>query len=110
MAEPLVDLHPEVTEALHPNKTIAVVRAQDAVLALSDQRVIVHSGHRMELNMALSGVRRIQFDIEVGRPSTLVIVPHDPHHEPQVLGIPHAETRAAVDALVLVADHMARLS
>ncbi len=61
------------------------------------ERRDVTSGERVELDIPYEQLRRVQFDIERGRPATLVIVPEWPSDRPQVLAIPPEEyERAAI--------------
>jgi hypothetical protein len=76
-------------QLLVAGETVQVLaEATDIRLVVTDRRLIVASDDRVALNIGFDGLRRIQFDIERDRPATLVIVPHDPAHEPQVLPIP----------------------
>jgi hypothetical protein len=77
-------------------------RAVDAYLAVTDRRLVVAEPERVALALPIGGIRRIQFDVERDRPATLVIVPEEPHHEPQVLAIPRGEFRAAAEVIVAV--------
>ena len=56
------------------------------------------------------GLRRIQFDIERDRPATLVIVPHDPRNEPQVIPIPPELYDDVTGALAIVGRELAAIS
>ena len=61
---------------LEPGEQIRVTtRAKDAILAVTDRRLVVAASDRIALATALTEIRRIQFDIERSRPATLVIVP-----------------------------------
>jgi hypothetical protein len=78
-----------VTGRMEPGETVEqVMETLEARLVVTDRRIRVASGDRVALDVDFPGLRRIQFDIERNRPATLVIVPDDPHHEPQVLAIP----------------------
>ncbi|MEA2518778.1 MAG: hypothetical protein QOF49_858 [Chloroflexota bacterium] len=93
--------HPIITAHLDRDEEIReFARATEAVLALTDRRLVVASDSRVALSVPLRAIRRIQFDIERNRPATLVIVPEMSNDEPQVLAIPPEEYRAAADALV----------
>ena len=90
-------------------KVHAVIKAVGAVLSISDQRMTVtlpESGVVL-LDMPLGALRRIQFDIELDRPATLVIVPLHPDHQPQVLAIPPDQYPSAAAGLVMVGRHLA---
>lgn len=81
MAIPIIPLADEVA--------YSVIEAVGARLTITENRLTVTqtSGHVL-LDMAMSELRRIQFDIERTRPAALVIVPEHTRHEAQVLGIP----------------------
>ena len=87
----------------------AVARARDAVLALTDDRLIVVSDDHVALDIPIQDVRRVQFDIERARPATLVIVPDHPTAEPQVLTIPPQEYANAARALAALGERLAQL-
>jgi hypothetical protein len=71
--------------------------------------LIVAAQERVALSIGFDELRRIQFDIERDRPATMVIVPEEAHHEPQVLAIPPQEFRATADALAIIGEQLARL-
>jgi hypothetical protein len=111
MAEPDLNLDPQILRSLEPGEAVlATARGTDAVLAVSDRRLLVATRERVSLSIAIEDLRRIQFDIEKRRPATLVIVPEEPRDEPQVLAIPPEEIRATTHALALVAERLARFS
>jgi hypothetical protein len=76
------------------------------MLALTSHREIITSDHRASLDVPVASIRRIQLDVEVGRPATLVIVPHEPEHPPQVLSVPHEELEATTRAVYLLGDRL----
>jgi hypothetical protein len=99
-----------VLAALEPDETVrARARARDAVIAVSDRRLIVAARERVVLSIGFDELRRIQFDIERNRPATMVIVPEEAHYEPQVLAIPPDEFRATAEALTLIGQQLARI-
>ena len=107
-AQPNEDVEPYVLEVLEPNETLrAHARARDAVLAVSDRRLIVAARERIALSIGFHELRRIQFDIERDRPATMVIVPEEAHYEPQVLAIPPQAFRATAEALALIGQQLA---
>ncbi len=81
-------------------------RTEPAVLAVTDRRMVVGTEHRVAMDVPVEALRRIQFDVERGRPATLVLVPHDPRHEPQVLSVPHEELEAVSRAMYLVGGRL----
>src|SRR6185437_1853764 len=102
------DLDPTLLAALETDESVqATARGTDAILAVSDRRLIVKARERIALSVSIDGLRRIQFDIEKMRPATLVIVPEEPRDEPQVLAIPANEIRAVTAALALIAERLA---
>ncbi len=104
------DFEPYVLQVLEPDETLrARARARDAVVAVSDRRLIVAARERVALSIGFDELRRIQFDIERDRPATMVIVPEEAHHEPQVLAIPPEEFRATAEALTLIGLQLARI-
>jgi len=103
-------LHPILVHVLEPDEVIhAAARAADAVLAVSDRRLLVAAGERLALSLPIAELRRIEFDIEKGRPATLVIVPESASVEPQVLAIPAEQLEAAAQALALVGERLASM-
>jgi hypothetical protein len=108
--EPDDGVEPYVLAALEPDETLrARARARDAVIAVSDRRLIVAARERVALRIGFDELRRIQFDIERDRPATMVIVPEEAHYEPQVLAIPPEEFRATAEALTLIGLQLARI-
>jgi len=74
---------------LQPDERLEMVaRTVPAVVALTDRRIIVRADGRTLMSLPVDGIRRIQLDVERGRPATLVLVPQLPVHEPQLLTIP----------------------
>jgi hypothetical protein len=107
-----MDVSTEHLEALnraleHDESVRSHAPAGDSVLAVTDRRLVVASQDRIALAVPLQDVRRVQFDIERDRPATLVVVPEQAHHEPQVLSIRPEDYRAAADALVIIGIELA---
>jgi hypothetical protein len=93
---------------LEPGEQIHVeTRARDAVLALTDRRLIVAENDRLALNLPFSRLRRVQFDVERARPATLVIVPEPLADEPAVLAIPPEAFPQVASALVIIGERLA---
>jgi hypothetical protein len=104
------DVEPYVLEVLEPDEVLrARARARDAVIAVSDRRLIVAARERVALSIGFHELRRIQFDIERDRPATMVIVPEEAHYEPQVLAIPPQEFKATAEALALIGLQLANI-
>jgi hypothetical protein len=104
MAEPREEEPEQIPlRLLGPEEELQVTaRATDAVLAVTDHRLIVADEQHVALDVPFEAVRRIQFDIERTRPATLVIVPENATHQPQVLAIPPEEYDQAASALALI--------
>ena len=93
-------LEPPILKLVNPGEKVhAVAEAADEHLLLTDRRLVVASGERVALDVPVSGLRRIQFDLERNRPATLVIVPMNPAHDPQVLAVPRAHYDEVMAAL-----------
>ena len=76
----------DIRHLLHPDEQVhSEAKAGDARIVVTDRRVIVASEARAALDLPISDLRRIQFDIERTRPATLVIVPEIATQEPQAL-------------------------
>ena len=107
--QPHPNIEPYLAAALEPDEELrAHARAREAVLAVSDRRLIVAARERLTLAIGFAEVRRVQFDIERDRPATLVIVPEEAHNEPQVLAIPPDQLRATAEVLALIGDGLAQ--
>jgi hypothetical protein len=105
--DPSLLLDPLVERHLEPDETVrAAARAADAFIAVSDRRLLVAAGERLALNLPIEDLRRVQFDIEKGRPATIVIVPEAATIEPQVLLIPDDQLEAAAYALAVIATRL----
>ena len=90
----------------------AVIDAVGTRLSISDRRILVTLPEAgiVLLDMPMEGLRRIQFDIELERPATLVIVPLHPAHHPQVLAIPPVAYEATCTALAAIGQILDKLS
>ena len=107
--DPVSNLEPHVLAALEPGEELRHrARATDAILAVTDRRLVVAARERVALAVPFQSLRRIQFDIERDRPATLVIVPEMAHDEPQVLSIPADSYAEAAEALVAIGQRLAR--
>jgi len=104
------ELDPVLIEVLDPGETVRLkARGTDAVLAVTDRRLVVAAPQRIALAVPFSDLRRIQFDIEKDRPATLVLVPEDSWHEPQVLSIAPEDYRDTAEALVAIGLQLAEI-
>ena len=108
------ELHPavgHVIAALEPDEELAIqAKAQDAALAVTNRRLLVAANERLALSLEFEALRRIQFDIEQGRPATMVIVPAHARYEPQVLAIAPEDYETAAQALALIGRRLAEAS
>ena len=86
----------------------ATAAATDSVVLVTDQRLLVVTGRRAALDVDVTGLRRIQFDVEKRRPATMVIVPEDPTLEAQVLTIPPSDIEAAAAVVAQVGLRLQR--
>jgi hypothetical protein len=94
--------HPALRN-LEPDETVRVVAvATDASVLVTDRRIAVANGNRLALDIPFERLRRVQFDLERGRPATLVLVPEHPSDEPQVLAIPVDAYNEAAAAIALI--------
>jgi hypothetical protein len=91
-----------------PDESVQVIaEAANAKVLVTDRRVAVASDDRVALDIGFEGLRRIQFDIERRRPATLVIVPEDAAHEPQVLTVPKDRYDEITRALATIGHRLA---
>ena len=98
----------EIAEPVHDDaataSTIHVVEAHEATLTVADYRIALRragTGRDIEVPAAL--VRRIQLDIEQGRPATLVIVPDRAGAEAEVLTVDRSQFPAMSAAFLHLA-------
>jgi len=88
---------------LWPEEQVHVlVRTDPTVLAVTDRRLVVAAGDRLLLDMPVPDLRRAQLDVEQGRPPTLVLVPHDPLHEPQVISVPKDQLERVARLMAII--------
>jgi hypothetical protein len=80
--------------------------ANGTVIAVTKERLVVAEGDSPVLDIPFSELRRIQFDIERGRPATLVIVPEHITNWPRVVGIPIETLREAAFVLARVGERL----
>jgi len=98
--------HPALRN-LEPDETVrALAIATDASVLVTDRRVAVAAGDRIALDITYDRLRRVQFDLERGRPATLVLVPEHPADEPQVLAIPVEAYRDAAMAIAVIGSRL----
>lgn len=81
-------LAPALFDALRPHEEIVeVVQVDGATLILTTDRVAVGADKRLQFDVRIAGLRRIQFDLEAQRPATLSIVPESAETEPSILTV-----------------------
>lgn len=103
MTDPRRDPHGKLSVGFGPDERVHVmVETDEAVLALTDRRVIARDGQQGALDVPVTAIRRIQLDVEKHRPATLVVVPDDPGKGVVVLSVPS-------DQLAKVGDIVARI-
>ena len=88
-----------------PTATIArhVIEASEGTLVVHDHHVHVdHPGRRRPFDLAAREIRRIQLDLEIGRPATIAIVPNSAE-EVEFLTV----RRDQFDALGTAIQHLA---
>jgi hypothetical protein len=92
---------------LEPGETVdSLARAMNASILVTDRRVAIAEADRVALDIPYHGLRRIQFDIERQRPSTLVIVLERPSDEPQVMAVPPERYDEVTRALALIGKRL----
>jgi hypothetical protein len=81
-----------------------VVAATDATLTVLDHHVHVeHTGSRHPVDLSTNDIRRIQLDLEIGRPAVMAIVPNVGAMPPVMLTF----TRDQFEALAAAVLHIA---
>ena len=106
MTGPVIEVAPSDG---HDGHADLILRCEEGVVRMTARGVQVVAAYGPGLDVAYSGLRRIQLDIEQDRPATFVLVPHDPRNLPQVLSIPAAEYATAGQAIALIGSRLARL-
>ncbi|HTK46004.1 MAG TPA: hypothetical protein VL749_11710 [Patescibacteria group bacterium] len=80
--------------------------AGGAVIAVTEQRLVVAESDRVVLDVPFSELRRIQFDIERGRDATLVIVPEHISNWPRIVSVPVAALRETAATLARIGERI----
>jgi hypothetical protein len=102
------DVEPSLLHILQPDEELHVqARAMDGIVAVTNRRVVITSNERVTMDVHYGELRRIQFDIERGRPATFVVVPDDPSNPPEVLAIPASEYENTARVLALIGQRIA---
>jgi len=103
------DAEPSLLRILQPDEELDVqAQAMDGIVAVTNRRLVITNNARVVLDVPYGEVRRIQFDIERGRPATFVVVPDDPSNPPEVLAIPVSEYEDAGRVLALIGERIAQ--
>jgi hypothetical protein len=99
--------HPEIAPLLQPGELVQHrAEALDALMAVTDRRILVKSGRRVALDLPFEALRRIQFDVERRVPASLVIVPEETRYEAQVLSVPAERLHEAAAAIAAIGQRL----
>jgi hypothetical protein len=94
-----------------PTAAAYVVEASEATLVVTDGHLRVqHTGSQRVRELSAADVRRIQVDVEVGRPATVAIVPNS-GAEAELLTVQRDQFRAlfaAIQHLAIELDNVNR--
>jgi hypothetical protein len=80
--------------------------ANDAVIAVTSERLVVAQGGDQVLDIPFNELRRVQFDIERGRDATLVIVPEHISNWPRIVSVPVEQLRDAAVVLSRIGERI----
>jgi hypothetical protein len=95
---------------LEPEEALLVAtQTGRALVAVTERRFIVKEAERVALDLPIEAIRRVQFDVERGRPATLAVVPHSPAHEPQVLAVPIERLDPVARMIAIVGQRLGAL-
>ncbi len=89
-------------------EVVASVRASGVLVLVTGRRVLVGDDRRVYLNVLIEGIRRAEYDIDTQTQATLVIVPRDPGHRPQLLTVAPADYAEAAAVLVALGERLVR--
>jgi hypothetical protein len=107
MTDPLENT---IDHLIEPDERVhATARVIDAVVAVTDRRLVVATGAKVAIDIPWDRLRRVQLDIERDRPATLVLVPEWPSDPPQVLSVPPEAYRPTAQAVAFIAERLAGL-
>jgi hypothetical protein len=107
MTEDSFAQHPVLGQLVQTETPQVWARAIDADILVTERRLAIATRERFMLNVPISDLRRIQFDIERSRPATMVVVPERADHEPQVLAIAPEEFDSVAKALAVIGRRLA---
>jgi hypothetical protein len=98
---------PELAPLLQPGELVQHrAEALEAIMAVTDRRILVKSDRRVALDLPFEALRRIQFDVERRRPASLVIVPEETRYEAQVLSVPAEGLQEAATAIAAIGQRL----
>jgi hypothetical protein len=101
---------PEIEALIEADERLqAWAHVIDAVVAVTDRRLVVATGSRVTIDIPWERLRRVQLDIERDRPATLVLVPEWPSDAPQVLSVPPEAYRPVTQAVAFIAERLSSL-
>jgi hypothetical protein len=96
-----------VLHLLQPGERVELgLESFGAELRVTDRRLLVNYANDVRLDVPYERLRRVQFDLEALRPATMVIVPHHPADEPQVLSVPREQLHVAAELLAFVGERL----
>jgi len=79
-----------------------MVETPDAVLALTDDRVVGRDGLRTVLDVPVTEIRRIQLDVEKGREATLAVVPEEPAKGVLAMSVPSGQLASVAEIVTRI--------
>jgi hypothetical protein len=101
------DVEPAALHPLQPGERVELgLATSGAELYVTDRRLLVTDASAVRLDIPYERLRRIQFDLEAERPAALVIVPHRPDDEPQVLSVPREQLHVAAEVLAFIGERL----
>lgn len=102
-----VELPPAGRPAQPPVATRERVEVLNGVVEVEDGRVTVSDALGASLDLPISEMRRVQFDIETDRPGTLAFVPSNSRYAPIVLAVAPVTYTAVARVMVHIGAHLA---
>jgi hypothetical protein len=68
--------HDPIMHILQPGERIELaLEGMESEIRVTDRRIVVTQDQRVRLDIPFERLRRIQFDVESGRPAVMVVVP-----------------------------------
>jgi hypothetical protein len=84
--------------------------ATNGAFAVTDRRLLVSGDRGLLLNVPFGTIRRVQFDLELGRPASIAFVSNDPRDEPVLLNVPPEQYAAVSELLLAIGRQLSALS